>query len=89
MQVSFNPGNIMPIEESGTFYPNMRISDKWGVLTVKDGALMSKNWSKVSITIPSKSDSNTISGEGWILELKNDYAIQKDDISGNYILIKK
>lgn len=89
MQVAFDPGNIMPIEDKGTVYPNIRISDNWGVLTVKNGALMSSNWDKVSITIPLKSDNKNISGDGWALELKNGYLIAKDEITSNYKLIKK
>lgn len=89
MQVSFDPGNIMPVEDKGTFYPNMRISDNWGILTVKNGALMSPDWSKVSVSVPLNSDSKPIAGDGWTLDLKDGYRITKDEATGNFKLIKK
>lgn len=89
MQIAFDPGNIMPLEDKGTVYPNMRISDNWGVLTVKNGALMSPNWDKISITIPLNIDNKNISGDGWTLELKDGYSILKDDLTGNFKLTKK
>lgn len=89
MQVAFNPGNIMPIEDKGTVYPNMRISDNWGILTVKNGALIGSNWDKVSLTIPLKNENKNVIGDGWTLELKDGYSITKDELTGNYKLTKK
>lgn len=89
MQVAFDPGNIMPIDDKGTVYPNMRISDNWGLLTVKNGALMSSNWDKISITIPVKIDNKNISGDGWTLELNDGYLVAKDELTGNYKLTRK
>ena len=89
MSVRFNPGNIMPIEDKGTVYPDIRVTDKWGILTVEKGALMSPNWDKISITVPIKTENKKISGDGWTLELTEGYAITKDEKSGNYRLTKK
>lgn len=86
MQVSFDPSNIMPLENMGTVYPNMRISDKWGILTVENGVLMSPNWDKVSVSEPVHTDNKNVSGYGWILELKNGYSVVKDEETGNYKL---
>lgn len=89
MNVSFNPGNIMPIENSGTFYPTIRVTDKWGILVVEKGALMSTDWDKISLTIPIKTENKNISGIGWILELSDGYAVAKNETNGNFELIKK
>ncbi|GGE50089.1 hypothetical protein EV200_109143 [Pedobacter psychrotolerans] len=89
MNVSFDPRNLMPIENKGTVYPNIRVTDKWGILTVDNGALMSISWDKISVTIPLKNENNSITGDGWKLELKENYSIVKDDITGNYKLTKK
>ncbi|MBL7728958.1 MAG: hypothetical protein JNM68_14775 [Dinghuibacter sp.] len=89
MNISFNPGNMIPIEDIGTVYPKMRITDNWGVLTVHDGALLGANWNKVSLTIPTTFGQSQVSGAGWVLELKNNYTVIKDEASGNYILVKK
>lgn len=88
MNVSFDPRNIMPVEDLGTVYPNIRITDLWGILTVETGALMSPNWDKISISNPVKTENKKVSGDGWILELTDGYTIAKDEDNGNYKLIK-
>lgn len=90
MNISFDPRNIIPVEDKGTVYPNLRVTDRWGILTVDKGAaLMSPNWDKISISNPVKTDDKNISGDGWILELTDGYTIGKDETTGNYKLIKK
>jgi hypothetical protein len=89
MNVSFDPRNIIPVEDKGTVYPNIRVTDLWGILTVENGALMSTDWSKISITNPTKTDGNKIYGNGWILELKDGYTVQKDGAGSGYKLTKK
>lgn len=69
MNVSFDPRNIIPIEDKGTVYPNIRVTDLWGILTVENGALMGVNWDKISITNPITIEENKIVGDGWTLEL--------------------
>ncbi|AZA92661.1 Uncharacterised protein [Chryseobacterium nakagawai] len=89
MNVSFDPRNIIPIEDKGTVYPNIRITDKWGILTVENGALMSPNWDKISISNPIQTGDKKISGDGWVLELAEGYVIKKDNANGNFLLVKK
>lgn len=88
MNVSFDPRNIVPLEDKGTVYPNIRVTDLWGILTVENGALMSPNWDKISISSPVKTENKKISGDGWTLELADGYNIVKDESNGNYKLIK-
>ncbi|AZB20003.1 hypothetical protein EG352_20740 [Chryseobacterium indologenes] len=89
MNVSFDPRNIIPVEDKGTVYPVIRVTDKWGVLTVEKGALMSPNWDKISITNPKQAEDKKISGEGWTLDLADGYMIKKDEVTGNQTLVKK
>ncbi|MGR3853765.1 hypothetical protein [Chryseobacterium indologenes] len=89
MNVSFDPRNIVPVEDKGTVYPNIRITDLWGILTVENGALMSPNWDKISISNPVNTENKKVSGDGWILELTDGYTIAKEEGSGNYKLSKK
>jgi len=88
MNVSFDPRNIIPIEDKGTVYPKMRISDVWGILEVETGALMSPNWDRISITNPIKISPNKIEGDGWILTLKDGYILKKEERTRNYIVSK-
>ncbi|WP_111599507.1 hypothetical protein [Chitinophaga skermanii] len=89
MNVSFDPRNIMPLEDKGTVYPNARITDVWGILTVENGALMSPNWDKITVTQPTKMDGNKVTGDGWTLELTGGYQVTKDEATGHFKLIKQ
>lgn len=88
MQFAFDPRNIMPLEDKGTVYPNIRITDKWGVLTVESGALVSPGWKKVSLSKPTGSSDNKVIGDGWVLELEKGYKLTEVE-NGNYKLLKE
>ncbi|WP_346985582.1 hypothetical protein [Chryseobacterium sp. POE27] len=89
MNISFDPRNILSLEDEGTVYPNVRITDNWGILEVSKAALISPDWSRISIGIPEKINGSTIEGDGWILKLKGNYKVGKDEKDRNYILIKQ
>ncbi len=89
MSVSFDPRNMMPLEDKGTVYPTIRVTDNWGVLNAEKGALMSPDWKKISLTLPTDSKGSKITGDGWTLELNEPYTLSKDSSSGNFILSKK
>ncbi|MGN7819231.1 hypothetical protein ACTJJB_03825 [Chitinophaga sp. 22536] len=88
MNISFNPSNIIPIDNYGTVYPTMRISDTWGILTVTEGALLSAKWDKVNIGLPATFTDQLITGQGWKLELSKGYSLEKD-AAGNFALKKQ
>ncbi|TDQ79808.1 hypothetical protein [Sphingobacterium yanglingense] len=89
MNTSFDPRNILPIEDKGTVYPNIRVTDNWGILDVNNGALMSPNWGNISVSVPTVIEEELIQGDGWSLQIDSNYTVVKDATSGNYILIKK
>ena len=43
----------------------------------------------MNISFPVNMEGNTITGEGWKLELKEGYLLEKDEQGKNYILKKK
>jgi hypothetical protein len=88
MNISFDPRNMMPIDDKGTVYPTIRVTDNWGILEVSDGALISANWDKISITNPTELEKKNIKGIGWVLTLNDGYAVEKDP-DGDYKLLKK
>lgn len=88
MSITFNPTNPMPLDEAGTVYPTMTVNDVWGKLEVKNGGLMSKNWKRVNLSIPTKVEDSTISGDGWTIRLTDGYELSGDDVNG-YIIKKK
>jgi hypothetical protein len=87
MNIGYNPSNLIPYRDLGTVYPNLRITDNWGILTAEKGALVDKNWGKVMVSEPTKITDILIEGEGWELELNNDWKLVK--IKENYTLKKK
>jgi len=89
MSISFDPRNIIPIEGYGSVYPSLRVTDNWGILTVTNGALLGSNWDKIIVSEPLEINEDRIVGDGWILELKNHYRIEKNESNGNYSLLKK
>lgn len=50
---------------------------------------MSPNWEKITVSIPTKIEGQRIEGEGWVLQLKDPYTLQKDELLNNYTLIKR
>lgn len=90
MDISFDPSNIVSLDEYGTVYPSIRVTDNWGVLTVKKGALMSTNWKRITITSPYSSiGGKLINGDGWTLEITNDSFAIKRGKDENYFLERR
>ncbi len=87
MNISFDPRNIMPFENLGTIYPSIRITDNWGILTAKNGALLSKNWDKVMVSVPTSISDTLVEGNGWKIELNTAWKIVKR--KNNYLLKRK
>ncbi|MDR2118275.1 MAG: hypothetical protein LBP25_01890 [Tannerellaceae bacterium] len=85
MSISFDPGNIVPLGDEGSVYPTLRVSDRWGVLTVRKGALVSARWDKVSITNPVRTEGRRVEGDGWLLELTEGYVPEKDAEGGYHL----
>lgn len=89
MRMSFDPGNIVPLEGLGTVYPNIRIVDVWGILTVaRGGALLSQTFSAVNVTAPSDASGRPLRGDGWTLELSDGWSLAPGAREGDYVLRK-
>lgn len=86
MNFSFDPSSVFPVEGYGTYYPSVRISDKWGILDVSKGILISSDFSKVFISPPVNVSGDTITGNGWLLRLKKGYSLEMDKDGRNYFL---
>jgi len=89
-RMSYDTRYIVTIEDLGFVYPTMKATDNWGVLDIKDvGGFLNPAKDKVIITVPTKTDGNSIKGEGWTLQLNEGYTIFKDETTGNYTLKRK
>ena len=88
MNVQFDPRNLQPLADEGTVYPTIHISDDWGIIDAKNGALMKPNWSALVVEAPSSTSGPHVSGDGWTLELKPGWKIVPDARSGDFKLSK-
>jgi hypothetical protein len=88
MNISFDPGNIVPVDQKGTYYPNIRVSDVWGTLAVTNGALLGPKWDRIFLSVPVKIQGQRATGPGWVLDLDDAYKLFLED-SGDYSLRKK
>lgn len=89
MSVSFNYTDISTLDDQGVVYPSIRAKDNWGVLDVTNGALMSPDWKKITLSNPTSVDGRVVTGDGWILELNEGYTILKDIFTNKSYLSKK
>ncbi len=89
MNVTFDPRNVIPLDDKGNVYPTIRITDNWGILDVKNGALMSPRWDRITLSAPSSMNGPDISGDGWTLKLDDRYVLVEDYTTGNYILMRR
>ena len=80
MNIGFNPSNLVPIDTLGTVYPNLRITDNWGILeVVSGGALMSPAWNKVTLSPPHQVADSLAAGEGWKLKINNGWKLVRKE----------
>jgi hypothetical protein len=80
MKIGFNPSNIMPLDSFGTVYPNLRLTDNWGILEVDScGALISPDYKKVTISYPELITDTFALGKGWKLKINESWELIKID----------
>jgi hypothetical protein len=84
---SFDPNNVESLDDIGTVYPTMRVSDSWGILEVTGGALMihdPKRGSRVQVPAPADRTGRRIQGEGYTLELNDGWTIVQSERKGDF-----
>jgi hypothetical protein len=50
---------------------------------------MSPGWDKITVSVPAELGEKFLKGDGWTLELKENYHVVGDRQGGNYVLKKK
>jgi hypothetical protein len=86
MNVQFNPQNLEPLGDAGTVYPTIRVTDEWGVIEGKDGALMKPDWSALVVPAPASAAGSKVVGDGWTLTLKPGWTLVPGVRAGDYVL---
>ena len=75
MNISFNPREVTPFKDYGTYYQKIIINDTWGKLMVDSGAVINKDLSFIIITEPIVISDTVIKGQGWKLYLSKDWGL--------------
>jgi len=86
---TYNPNNLEALDQSSTVYPSVRISDVWGILTVTNGAVLTREGGlikRVTVSAPAKADARPLQGDGWTLELKDGWKLVPGTRKGDYTL---
>jgi len=86
MQVQFDPRSLQPLGEAGTVYPTLHLSDDWGTLEVASGALISADWTRVTLPLPATTSATGIAGRGWTLVLKSGWKTSPTGRAGDMAL---
>jgi hypothetical protein len=86
-QTTFDPNTLQPLGELGTVYPTLKLIDNWGVLTVKQGALLASDFKKVTVSAPIETQAHPIKGDGWELELKEGWKLREGGRKGDWELV--
>ena len=75
----FDPNFVIPLGDAGSVYPTLEVTADWGVLSVKEGALITSDFSRFIVARP---DGNR--GPGWTLTLQDGWEIRPGVRSGSY-----
>ena len=73
------------LDDRGTVYPNMRLTDDWGVLEATNGALLSGDWHRVTLPAPIVSG-NQVRGDGWTVTLNPGWTVVSGPRPGDFTL---
>ncbi len=68
VQYSYNPNNLVALDEAGTVYPTIRVADEWGIIEASDGALMMREGARMKnmrVTAPGDASVMPPQGKGW------------------------
>jgi hypothetical protein len=84
--VSFDPRELVPLDAAGTVYPTITVSDDWGSLSVKEGALLSPDWQRIAVSAPA--DGKSSAGAGWKLDLAQGWKLVPADKPGSFTVKK-
>lgn len=91
---SFDPNQVIPLDENTTIYPTLRVTDVWGVLEVSDGALMKRDQGKfLGVAVEAPKDavgkSGVIEGPGWKLTLSDGWRLVESERKGDLAVTNK
>jgi hypothetical protein len=85
----FNPQTLVALDETGTVYPTLRLTDEWGELVVERNGALVKAGSK-SATVPLRvGNEDRLRGDGWSLTLKPGWKIAPGTRAGDSTVLRE
>ncbi|WP_306592121.1 hypothetical protein [Geothrix sp. 21YS21S-4] len=87
IKYSFNPNELLPLEQGSIAYPTLQANDIWGALDVTEGALLTPGDLRVSA--PEHPISDPLRGRGWTLTLKPGWRLVPDSRKGDWRLVQE
>ena len=64
MQITFDPNKLQPLDDLGTEYATLEITDVWGKIVVTGGALVTSDWTR--LIVPANGDGYALTlNSGW------------------------
>jgi hypothetical protein len=90
-QVSFNPNRLEPLDELGTVYRTLELVEAWGSLKVDEGggALLTGDWSRLTLPAPATRPGPKLEGDGWTLTLGAGWRWKPGARSGDWVLVSE
>lgn len=91
--VRFDPRGLTPLDSLGTVYSLLIVTEPWGKVVAREGALLTPDWTKVllnagDLTLPVSSQSG-ISLHGWELTLNPGWVIIRGNQGSAYTVTRQ
>jgi len=87
----FDPNGLVALNESSVVYRPLRVSDAWGVLEASAAMIVRENGSirRVVVPAPKETAGDTLSGDGWKLQLQPGLKIGPGPRAGDFVAYKE
>lgn len=71
---SFDPNRVKPLDDHGSVYEGIEVTDRWGTLGAPAGALWTADFT-LRVPAPEKATRPHLGGDGWSLDLADGWAL--------------
>lgn len=89
VQYTFDPNTLLAIDDNRTLYPTAQVTDEWGTLHAENGALLVRdNGRLLRAQVPAPAGANLREGDGWKLDFKPGWKVEKGQRPGDWIVVK-
>lgn len=89
VQYTFDPYDVLAIDDNMSVYPTTQVTDEWGVLIVEKGALLVRDQGHlVRAQVSAPANANSRLGDGWKLDLKPGWKLEEGKRPGDWVVVK-